>query len=308
MMRSGTPPSSCRGIVLLLAATALLGSARCAKTKLNPGMYGSNTAAQACLDLTWAEASQRLRGQTVPNCLRMSFHDAGTYSTATDEGGANGSILNELDFSVFPQNAGLTDCPAAIAAIRARVAAGGCPAITAADVIQVAGAVAVALSGGPSCPMLMGRPDTPGTDLTAGLPSTCDSGATGVDRFMLMGFSNPTLAVVVLSGAHNIGRSRATPRDTCNRGLGPLTANDNSFDGHYYTEVVDNTGRRGWFDSDRALNNANTSPSTATLVRAFAADRQLFLNAWCAQYQEMSLLGVDTSVAGFAVTDGWLRA
>ena len=40
--------------------------------------------------------------------------DAGTYSMLTDTGGANGSILNELNFNTFPQNNGLTQCPAII--------------------------------------------------------------------------------------------------------------------------------------------------------------------------------------------------
>jgi hypothetical protein len=85
---------------------------------------------------------------------------------------------------------------------------------------------------------------------------------------------------------------------------GPLTRNNDRFDGHYYTEVVERTGRNGWFDSDRALNNDNAA--TAPLMRAFSADHQAFLNAWCDQYAEMSLLGVDLAPAGFSVLDGWL--
>ena len=61
-----------------------------------------------------------------------------------------------------------------------------------------------------------------------------------------MGFVDPVTAVAVLSGAHNIGQSRVTARSQCSKGISPLTNNATSFDGHYYTEVVQQTGKRGW--------------------------------------------------------------
>ena len=62
-----------------------------AKSALNPvGIYGSITHAQTCLSLTWTLTQRVLAstpGNPAPNCLRMAFHDAGTYSTSTDTGG-----------------------------------------------------------------------------------------------------------------------------------------------------------------------------------------------------------------------------
>ena len=84
---------------------------------------------------------------------------------------------------------------------------------------QVAGAAAVSVLGGPACPMLMGRPDKGSADITSGLPNICDNANTGVGRFTTMGFRDPVKAVTVLSGAHNVGNSRATQRGTCSRGL-----------------------------------------------------------------------------------------
>ena len=51
-------------------------------------------------------------------------------------------------------------------------------------------------------------------------------------RFKLMGFRDPTTALAVLSGAHNIGQSRVTagppignsPVGRCGQGLGPMTS------------------------------------------------------------------------------------
>ena len=43
-----------------------------------------------------------------------------------------------------------------------------------------------------------------------------------------MGFVDPVTAVVVLSGAHNIGQSRVTAQGQCSKGISPLTASPNS--------------------------------------------------------------------------------
>ena len=66
--------------------------------------------------------------------------------------------------------------------ILSTVKAAGCIGITAADVVQVAGAAAVNLLGGPQCPLLMGRPDSGTTDSTAALPHECDTSGTEVGR------------------------------------------------------------------------------------------------------------------------------
>ncbi|GAX81810.1 hypothetical protein CEUSTIGMA_g9238.t1 [Chlamydomonas eustigma] len=235
----------------------------------------------------------------------MAFHDAGTYNASADTGGANGSILNELSQAV---NAGMTLCPPVINSMLSTLSStSGCSGITAADIIQVTGAAAVSLLGGPTCALLIGRPNVVGNteDNVAGLPNLCDTSDTSVNRFSTMGFRDPVTAVVTLAGAHKVGQSRANLRGPCSKGLGPMTANPTSFDGHYYTEVVQQVGRRGWFSSDNNL-NANGAV-TASLMQNYSASHSSFLSSWCAQYQEMSLLGVDpTTVAGYSINDGWL--
>jgi catalase (peroxidase I) len=129
--------------------------------------------------------------------------------------------MNELDTATFPANGGLFVCPPIITALVNTVRQRGCPGLSFADAIQVAGAVAVYVSGGPQCPLLMGRPDVSsgGTDSIAGLPHFCNDAGELVSTFASMGFSDPVTAVTVLSGAHNIGVSRVTGRDGCSRGL-----------------------------------------------------------------------------------------
>ena len=72
--------------------------------------------------------------------------------------------------------------PSLFQSILSTVKAAGCIGITTADVVQIAGAVAVNLLGGPQCPLLMGRPDSGTTDSTAALPNPCDTSGTEVGR------------------------------------------------------------------------------------------------------------------------------
>ncbi len=51
--------------------------------------------------------------------------------------------------------------------------------------------------------------------------------------------------------------------------------------------MVNGTGRRGWFSSDRNL--AAAGAATATLMQTYANDHAAFLAAWCAPYREMSI-------------------
>ena len=68
-------------------------------------------------------------------------------------------------------------------------------------------------------------------------------------------------------------------------------------------QVVNQTGKRGWFNSDRSLNS--NGAATASLMQQFAVNPSAFLAAWCTSWQESSLLGVDTTAAGFTFLDGW---
>jgi hypothetical protein len=62
---------------------------------------------------------------------------AGTYNKTTDTGGANGSLMYELNVTAFPINNGLDICPDVIKQIVTKVRRNGCPALTYADAIQV---------------------------------------------------------------------------------------------------------------------------------------------------------------------------
>eukprot|EP00955_Chlamydomonas_euryale_P075297 362274-Chlamydomonas_euryale.AAC.8 len=299
--------------------------------------------AKYCLDVAWDLSEKVLDTPEIrANCVRMAFHDAGSYNTASDEGGsygrqtnprltcrssadakhntkylpfriyevlsadtvcsANGSIMLELNTTDprFSSNHGLVRCPAAVQAIVAESKAVGCLSLTFADAVQIASAASVSIAGGPRCKMLMGRPDKLTPDDLSPLPGPCGGSEASIAAFDAMGFSDPVLATVVLNGAHTLGSSHA---HFCGRAPGAMTAQPAMFDNGYYIELVTGAGNGGWFKSDQAF--VEEGSRTLSLMQRFAQNNQDFINEWCPQAQEMSLLGIDTHAAGYALLDGW---
>ena len=91
-----------------------------------------------------------------PVLLRLVFHDAGTFLEAAGDGGANASIRFELS---RPENSGLNRGWSVIEAIRKKLQ--GTPAawLSNADIIALAGAHAVKMTGGPSIEVPVGDPE-----------------------------------------------------------------------------------------------------------------------------------------------------
>lgn len=150
-----------------------------------------------------------------PVLVRLGFHDAGTYDKNISSwpacGGATGSIRLGPELS-HDANKGLGGAIGLIEPIKAAF-----PAVSYADLFQMASAVAVEVAGGPKIPMRYGRRDV--TD-----PADCskdgnlpDAGPPFHDRansmadhlrgiFHRMGLSDQE--IVALSGAHTLGRAR----------------------------------------------------------------------------------------------------
>ena len=125
-------------------------------------LYGSPEAAEAARAAAVAGVRKTLASVDPSSggvLVRMAFHDAGTWDGAKRTGGANGSILLELE---RPENGGLKYGAALLSL--ARKAQGetlpkGAKQLSDADFIQVAGAVAVEAAGGPKIAVALGRPD-----------------------------------------------------------------------------------------------------------------------------------------------------
>ncbi|XP_014502400.1 L-ascorbate peroxidase S, chloroplastic/mitochondrial isoform X1 [Vigna radiata var. radiata] len=144
-----------------------------------------------------------------PILIRLGWHDAGTYNKNIEEwpqrGGANGSLRFEIELK-HGANAGLVNALKLLQPIKDKYSG-----VTYADLFQLAGATAVEEAGGPKLPMKYGRVDVSGPEQCpeegrlpdAGPPSPADHLR---QVFYRMGLNDKE--IVVLSGAHTLGRSR----------------------------------------------------------------------------------------------------
>eukprot|EP00878_Enallax_costatus_P000648 GHUV01000754.1.p1 GENE.GHUV01000754.1~~GHUV01000754.1.p1 ORF type:complete len:315 (+),score=72.36 GHUV01000754.1:228-1172(+) len=151
-----------------------------------------------------------------PILIRLGWHDAGTYDQNGGPwpraGGATGSIRLNPEIK-HGANAGLQSAVDLIEPIKQKH-----PAVSYADLYQMASAIAVEIAGGPKLEMRYGRRDVndpaecakEGNLPSAGHPFPEGPKTTPADHlrhiFHRMGFTDQE--IVVLSGAHTLGRSR----------------------------------------------------------------------------------------------------
>merc|ERR1719261_445970 len=143
-----------------------------------------------------------------PVMVRLAWHDSGTFDAGIKEawpkaGGAVGSIMYKPEIE-HGANAGLA---AAVELLKPIKEAN--PAVSWADIFQMASARAIELAGGPKLDMLYGRVDVAGPNGKYGGPggtaSTEDATPNGHLRkvFYRMGLNDEE--IVALSGAHTFG-------------------------------------------------------------------------------------------------------
>lgn len=208
---------------------------------------------------------------TAPVFLRLVFHDAVSLDPATGRGGANGSIRFPEELA-RASNRGLA--PAVEALARARHAP-GCPETSFADMIAVAGALAVEVCGGPRIEVPLGRRDAdrPDADRTPGE----HMGFTALLHvFQDMGLSRRDLTA--LSGAHTLGRAHGRPfTEDCFR-----------FSNSYFVQLLAPREDLALLPSDRALLD---DPACRELAAAYAMDEALFFRDFADAYVRMTLCG-----------------
>ncbi|KAK8215358.1 hypothetical protein M8818_001979 [Zalaria obscura] len=141
-------------------------------------------------------------GSAGPVLVRLAWHSAGTYDTATDTGGSNGAGMRYEAEGGDPSNAGLQHARVFLEPLKAAH-----PWITYADLWTLGGVVAIAALGGPSIAWLPGRTDYV-DDSKLPPRGRLPDGAKGAAHlrtvFGRMGFGDQE--IVALSGAHNLGR------------------------------------------------------------------------------------------------------
>ena len=168
---------------------------------------------------------------------------------------------------------------------RAALAGTAAADVSLADLIQLAGAHAVAVTGGPAIAVPLGRLDATTADPPDRLPAETLDGAAMRAHFAALGLSAREL--VALAGAHTIG----------GKGFGaPL-----SFDAAYYRTLL----ARPWADASatpeaRAMAEHIGLPSDKALaedsvalswIRRYAEDEAAFFDDFAAAYVKMGTLG-----------------
>jgi len=179
------------------------------------------------------------KNNCAPIMVRLAWHDSGNFDKSISEwpscGGANASIRFEPEID-FPANAGLPKALNFLKPLKAKY-----PAVSWADLIQMASACAIEATGGPKIPMRYGRvdaadgsacpePTSRGTSHSAGLPDPAPPFPCGAQDpathlrniFNRMGFEDE--GIVALSGAHTLGRAFHERSGTTEHGYGDAKA------------------------------------------------------------------------------------
>ncbi|KAL4645497.1 hypothetical protein ACB092_02G238900 [Castanea dentata] len=134
-----------------------------------------------------------------PIMLRLAWHSAGTYDAKTKTGGPNGSIRNPEELKHIA-NAGLENAVKFCEEVKAKH-----PKITYADLYQLAGVVAVEVTGGPSIDFVPGRKDSMESPEEGRLPDAKQGAKHLREVFYRMGLSDKD--IVALSGGHTLGKA-----------------------------------------------------------------------------------------------------
>nr|AGG14280.1 cytosolic ascorbate peroxidase [Pyrus pyrifolia] len=229
------------------------------------------------------KARRKLRGliaekNCAPLMLRIAWHSAGTYDTKTKTGGPFGTMRCPAE-QAHGANNGLDIAVRLLEPIKQQF-----PILSYADFYQLAGVVAVEITGGPDVPFHPGRKDAPEPPPEGRLPDATKGSDHLRDVFSkTMGLSDKD--IVALSGGHTLGRCHKERSGF----EGPWTPNPLIFDNSYFTVLLggDQEGLL-MLPSDKALLD---DPVFRPLVEKYAADEDAFFADYAEAHMRLSELG-----------------
>ncbi|CAN1757860.1 L-ascorbate peroxidase 3 [Linum perenne] len=220
--------------------------------------------------------------QCAPIMLRLSFHDAGTYDARTRTGGPNGSIRHRNELSRVA-NSGINVAVDFCEQIKAMH-----PRITYADLYQLAGVVAVEVTGGPQIDFVPGRKVQENRKQNGRLPNPNQGSSHLREVFYRMGLSDRD--IVVLSGAHTLGRAHQERSGFD----GAWTKEPFKFDNSYFVELArGETQGLLQMPTDKALME---DPRFREFVMLYAEDEDAFLEDYAISHKKMSELGFSSAI------------
>lgn len=212
-----------------------------------------------------------------PIMLRLAWHDAGTYDKTTKTGGPNGSIRFEEEYR-HGSNAGLKIAIDLLEPIK-----GKHRRITYADLYQLAGVVAVEVTGGPSIDFVPGRRDSSVCPKEGRLPDAKQGSKHLRDIFYRMGLSDKD--IVALSGAHTLGKAHSERSGFD----GAWTEEPLKFDNSYFVELLkgESLGLLK-LPTDKVLVE---DPAFRPYVELYAKDEEAFFKDYAESHKKLSELG-----------------
>ncbi|KAI4382344.1 hypothetical protein MLD38_008320 [Melastoma candidum] len=229
------------------------------------------------------KARRKLRGliaekNCAPLMLRIAWHSAGTYDVQSKTGGPFGTMQHSSELA-HEANNGLDIAVRLLQPVKDQF-----PIISYADFYQLAGVVAVEVTGGPEVPFHPGREDKPNPPPEGRLPDATK----GCDHLrqvfsVQMGLSDQD--IVALSGGHTLGRCHKERSGF----EGAWTKNPLIFDNSYFTELL--TGEKEGLlqlPTDKAL---LADPAFRPLVEKYAADEDAFFTDYAEAHLKLSELG-----------------
>ncbi|KAK9284568.1 hypothetical protein L1049_023743 [Liquidambar formosana] len=217
-----------------------------------------------------------------PIMLRLAFHDAGTYDAKTKTGGPNGSIRNEEEYN-RDANSGLKIAIDFCETVKVKH-----PKISYADLYQLAGVVAVEVTGGPTIDFVPGRKDIMVSPEEGRLPDAKQGASHLREIFYRMGLSDKD--IVALSGGHTLGGAHKDR--SCFQGA--WTNEPWKFDNSYFVELLKEAKVPLKEDellklpTDRALVD---DPKFRYYVERYAKDEEAFFTDYAASHKKLSELG-----------------
>ncbi|KIJ56377.1 class II peroxidase [Sphaerobolus stellatus SS14] len=254
-------------------------------------------------------------GEDAHEALRLAFHDAITFSKGLAAqgqfpgGGADGSVLVFPDVEAnFPANLGISDAIGNLLPVLGRN-----PTITAGDLVQFAGAVAVGnCPGAPTLSFMAGRPNATAPGPIGLIPEPQDSVDTILARFDdADGFTADQ--VVALLASHSVARADHVD-PTLN--AAPFDSTPFTFDTQFFLEtLLKGTGfpgtanNTGEVESPLPLTSGDEvgelrlqsdfalarDARTACTWQGFVNQEQAMANAFASAMLKLSLVGVDAS-------------
>ncbi|ESQ50858.1 hypothetical protein EUTSA_v10022797mg [Eutrema salsugineum] len=231
-----------------------------------------------------------------PIMLRLAWHDAGTYDAKSKTGGPNGSIRNETEYS-HGANSGLKIALDLCEDVKSKL-----PKISYADLYQLAGVVAVEVTGGPDISFVPGRKDCNDCTDEGRLPDANQGFKHLKDVFYRMGLSDKD--IVALSGAHTLGRAHPERSGFD----GPWTQDPLKFDNSYFVELLKEEESEGLLklSTDKTLLEV---PEFRHYVELYAKDEDAFFRDYAESHKKLSELGfTPTSSIAKAITDSTVLA